>query len=587
MLSDHKPLEILISLQVDDDALADLPDELAFTTPPLTRSPVPMDAVVKSFVETRISSVRKDPARSSLGGGILGSVARESDLGKIARAYKRIKWYLRHPLLHLSYVLKSGYQREKTALSRLRRRKRRRDQRLLLEELESQKGLKGYWKFVRMVMEGKGMETKGSATAIATKVSDVLTGFPPLNGRVFTPSLMEKIQSVLDLGPQQMHALLDEPFAASEIAGVIENMASSCSGEDFVTVEHLKAFDAEDLADLFLEIQLSLEPPKIWSRSLVVPVPKRKPGEFRPISILPRLRHLYTAVLAKRLYQWAEELSVLQPYQIGFRPHHRTSDNVFILHVLIQKYMQANRPLYLVLADIHKAFDLVDHTLLFGFLMGAGAWGSHMTVLRMLYEESSACVKVRGRYSDFFKLDKGVQQGDSISPILFALYISQLDLADYNDPFLHLGPVQGLLLADDLSYASLDPSGLQRKTRALEKFAGEWRIFLSTEKTVTMAFGVGAPPAMVYSLSLCGQPMRRVGSALCNGFFFESGFKWSSEEHVKQKIVSGDAMVSSFMVARGKLGLPGPGCLFGLYVSKVEPLFYYGVESLMDCPLRT
>ncbi|KAI5804646.1 hypothetical protein DFH27DRAFT_464860, partial [Peziza echinospora] len=87
------------------------------------------------------------------------------------------------------------------------------------------------------------------------------------------------------------------------------------------------------------------------------------------------LRRLYTAVLAKRLYAWTDETGALPDCQGGFRPGYRTADNIFILRCLVERSIAQNTPLYLVLADMTKAFDLVDREILFGSLRNMGAWG--------------------------------------------------------------------------------------------------------------------------------------------------------------------------------------------------------------------
>lgn len=580
-LSDHKPLEVVVSVEMESTPRLDYCSELEFPGPPPPGSPVSMDGVVKGFVRENILSIgTKSTAKSKMFGRTFRPNIPNSE---IVAARRRVAALLCTPGFHLSPITMDRYQKEKTALSRLRRRVKRRHQKAMLEELKGLKNTKSYWNFVRSVFNGKA-EIKGSASEIALTVQKALTEDP---GVPFSNRVLLEMQGALDLGPQQVHPLLDEPFTAAEIRGEIERMSSSSDGDDSISVAHLLAMDCDDIADLFLQIQLSV-PPRYWSQAHVIPVPKKNPTDFRPISVLPRLRRLYTAVLAKRLYSWAEENKVLQPFQTGFRPDHRTSDNVFVLHMLIRRALLLKTPLYVVLADIQKAFDMVNHEILFGFLMSSGAWGSHMNVLRELYAHASSSVKINARFSKFFTTNRGVQQGNSISPILFTLYISQLEISDVDDPFLQLSPVPGLLLADDLTYVSLRPEGLQRKTAKLETYARDWHVILSAKKTVTMAFGVAPPPATVYDLTMNDLPMRRVTSTLCNGFYMNTDSpRWTSEEHMKRKIDRSHGTISSLMVARAKVGMPGPYDFYKLYVAKVELAFNYAVESCMDCPLRT
>ena len=45
--------------------------------------------------------------------------------------------------------------------------------------------------------------------------------------------------------------------------------------------------------------------------------------------------------------------------QIGFKKNHRTSDHIFVLKTLIDKYFKQNGKIYVCFVDFQKAFDKV------------------------------------------------------------------------------------------------------------------------------------------------------------------------------------------------------------------------------------
>ncbi|KAI5804107.1 hypothetical protein DFH27DRAFT_459274, partial [Peziza echinospora] len=82
-----------------------------------------------------------------------------------------------------------------------------------------------------------------------------------------------------------------------------------------------------------------------------------------------RLCRLYTFLLSKCLTQWAEAEDCLPPTQIGFRKGHRTTNNLFLLQTLVNhSLISLKTPLYLVLVDLTKAFNLVNRQILFYLL---------------------------------------------------------------------------------------------------------------------------------------------------------------------------------------------------------------------------
>lgn len=62
---------------------------------------------------------------------------------------------------------------------------------------------------------------------------------------------------------------------------------------------------------------------------------------------------------------------ILRKSQIGFLPKHRTTDHIFTLHTLIQKYVlqKMKEKMYACFVDLRKAFDLIWHKCLLYLLL--------------------------------------------------------------------------------------------------------------------------------------------------------------------------------------------------------------------------
>ena len=88
-------------------------------------------------------------------------------------------------------------------------------------------------------------------------------------------------------------------------------------------------------------------------------------------------------MLTKRFDESLERHKVINPVQKGFAKKARTSNNMFVLRTLIEKYTKdRNAKLYACFIDFHKAFDRVIHTLLLHKLRKIGSSGNFFRVIK-------------------------------------------------------------------------------------------------------------------------------------------------------------------------------------------------------------
>ena len=77
------------------------------------------------------------------------------------------------------------------------------------------------------------------------------------------------------------------------------------------------------------------------------------------------LGKILVGVLNNRLWEIVDKFEILRENQAGFRHGYRTTDHIFTLSTVINHYVIKNkRPLFLCFVDFKKAFDKVNHKLL-------------------------------------------------------------------------------------------------------------------------------------------------------------------------------------------------------------------------------
>ena len=108
--------------------------------------------------------------------------------------------------------------------------------------------------------------------------------------------------------------------------------------------------------------------------------------------------------------------------QDGFRKGRGTRDQISNICRIVEKAREFQKNIYFCFIDYAKAFDRVDHNYLWKILKEMGI-PDHLTcLLRNLYADQEATVRIGHGATDRFQIGKGVCQGCILSPCLFNLY---------------------------------------------------------------------------------------------------------------------------------------------------------------------
>ena len=135
---------------------------------------------------------------------------------------------------------------------------------------------------------------------------------------------------------------------------------------------------------------------------------------------------------------------IIDDMQFGFMPGRGTTDAIFIVRQLQEKFLAKNKNLYLAFVDLEKAFDRVSRQILWWAMRKLGIDEWIIQLVQAMYCEVESKVRVDNCFSDSFNVHIGVHQGSVLSPLLFIKVLEAL-----LQEFINGCPWE-LLYADDL-----------------------------------------------------------------------------------------------------------------------------------------
>ena len=174
------------------------------------------------------------------------------------------------------------------------------------------------------------------------------------------------------------------------------------------------------------------------------------------------------------------------------------------------RYIHRNTPVFACFLDVSKAFDLVNHNLLFQLLLDRGLPVCVVRLLRNWYTDQKLSVRWNSQRSCSFSVSNGVRQGGVLSPVLFTIYIDKLLLelrqlgvgCYWNSHF-----AGAYAYADDLAILAPSVSALRQMLRCCESFACLHGLKFNPAKTQLIKFsacvtGSSTPPSIKFCDSL-------------------------------------------------------------------------------------
>ena len=365
------------------------------------------------------------------------------------------------------------------------------------------KNLRQTWKGIKSIIQNKNnaeslptcIFDKGSSVTDPSQIANTFNSYFSSIGETLQSKIHSShISFTRYLKNPNIHSFFVSPTDSTEVSNLISGLkngkASGPNSIPTIVLKHLNRDISTILADLFnLSFSTGVFPEKLKTSS-VLPLFKKDSklicGNYRPISLLSNISKLLEKLMYSRLYRFLNIYNCITELQFGFRANHSTSHALVSITEKIREALDTGHFACGIFIDLQKAFDTVDHDILVSKLEYYGARGIAKSWFTSYLHNRKQFVTINGFKSSLKTIKFGVPQGSVLGPLLFLIYINDLNISVKNSIVHHF--------ADDTNLLSIDKSitVLCKKVNYDLKGITNWlnanRISLNVNKTKFIIF---------------------------------------------------------------------------------------------------
>ena len=232
--------------------------------------------------------------------------------------------------------------------------------------------------------------------------------------------------------------------------------------------------------------------PTTWTQSLVIALPKKGNLQlcqnYRTISLISHPSMVMLKIILNRLQPQAEE--IIAEEQAGFRAGRSTTEQIFNLRILGEKYLQHQQNLYHVFIDFKKAFDRIWHEALWTTMRKYYISSSIIRAIENLYDKAQSAALFNGSTEEWLRTTAGVRQECLLSPTLFNIFLERIMCEALDD---HEGSVSiggrlttNLRFADDIVVNAEEEEEAGVVVDRLDTTTTRYKMEISPDKTKVM-----------------------------------------------------------------------------------------------------
>ena len=228
--------------------------------------------------------------------------------------------------------------------------------------------------------------------------------------------------------------------------------------------------------------------PAEWLQSIITPIFKKgaasDPGNYRPISLTATMCKLMESIVKDQLLTYLSDKGLINKHQHAFIKNHSTATNLLECLNDWLVSLHSKKRADVVYVDFSKAFDSIVTSKLLLKLECYGISGLLLTWIKCFLSNRTQRVAVDRCYSAPSMVLSGVPQGSVLGPLLFLIFINDIDT-------VCCGTCELQLFADDVKlYSNIDVDDtsdcLQQSLNNLSAWAAEWQLRINISKCAVL-----------------------------------------------------------------------------------------------------
>lgn len=236
---------------------------------------------------------------------------------------------------------------------------------------------------------------------------------------------------------------------------------------------------------------------------------------WRPISLLNTDYKIISKAIANRFTKFLPKL--IHSNQVGYVKGRNIAENIRTIADILDYLKDNNLPGAIVNIDFEKAFDSVQWTFMTAVLRKLNFGPSFIGWIETFYANITSCIINKGHTSRYFNVQRGVRQGDPLSPYLFIMMVEIMARKIRQDKTIHGINIENrelklLQYADDTNGLLKDTSSVRNFLNTVHEFGQYSGLSLNKDKTEAMWLGnCRNSPSKPLNITWPNKPLKILG----------------------------------------------------------------------------